>query len=517
MKFKRFFPIFFSCLLIFFYSDGFAGPWLYSSAYPPYGSMSVKSDVDLLADYGFIEAPVLTWPIAWVNIGPSLLSDHSKELLKAAPKYVQQIYFRVLGQYHIEMRKELQLSSYVSGGSKINPFRTFEWQPRSDFEGGLSLERQNEYFAGNLALNYGKYYDVTHDVHLDTSYFYGFLGNWAIGVDKVNRWWGPGYTDSMILSANAPPLPTLTLQRMRAEAFQTKWLSWIGPWSFTTSLSVGGPNVPQPHPLIWLMNLSLRPLESVQFSFSRAAFFAGDNRPLNSTMLWNLAIINDNCDSVRDGADYCQKYSPGTEHWEATLDWSLMQTFSLPANLYLQTIFNDRVPYSSAPWLYTLFRPPVPGRTAFLAGGSAWTSVQNALVRFYAEFEYTHQYVYYFWGQFAPDIYGYSGYPYVYYDKLLASPLGGEAMGYSFGAVISEENGSSDTVMIRYLKLNEYNSNGVGYPFPKQRILWLSVGKTLALPCDFGQLSGQLGYLKPLDGEGYSPAASAFLVWSRRF
>ena len=497
-------------------SSLFAGPWLYQTPYSGESMMAIKSDVDLLVSYGFIKTPVTTWPIAWVNIGPPLLTDDAKKKIKTSPRAVQLAYQRILVKYNAASSEALEGSAYASGGSKINPFRTFEWQPRSDAEGGFALEKQNSKVAANLALNYGKYDDLTHDVHLDNSYLYLFLGNWAVGVDKMNRWWGPGYSDSMILSNNPPPLPTLTLQRMKAEAFESKWLRWIGPWTLTTSLSVGGNDVPESHPLIWLTNLSLRPFESLQVSVSRVAFFAGETRPVNSRMLWNLAIVNDNCDSTRDGREYCDKYSPGTEHWEMTLDWDMYQALNVPANLYLQTIYNDRVPHSSAPWLYPGFRPPVPGRTAFLAGANTWFSINNALVRLYAEFEYTYQYVYYFWGQFAHNIYGYSIYPYSYKGKLLGSPLGGEAMGYTLGGVINEENGTSDTFSVRYLRLNEDSYRGYGYPFLKQKALWFSVGKAFTLPHNLGQLSGQLGYLKSVEGQGLKSAASGFVVWSRR-
>lgn len=502
----------------------YSGPWLTSGE--PWSSsantMASKSDIDLLAAHGFISAPVLTWPIAWENIGPSLLSPRSKKQIKASPLYVQSVYFRVLSQYKNATQTSLKTAAFASGGGNINPFRTFEYQPRSDFNGGVQGEKQGENWAAKLAVSYGNYDDVTKNVHLDDSYLYGFLGNWALGVDKMSRWWSPAYSDSMILSANAPPLPTLTFQRMRAEAFQSKWLNWIGPWSFTTSLSVGGEDVPVPHPLIWLTNLSFRPLHSLQFGLSRVAFFAGSSRPLNLEMFKNLLIVNDNCTpEYHANSNYCENYSPGTEHWEATVDWNLSKIWNIPTNVYLQTIFNDRVPYNSAPWLYFAGDPLIPGRTAFLAGSSTWFPVSKGLIRLYAEFEYTFQYVYYFWGERATNIYGYSGYPYTYYGKLLGTPLGGEAEGYTIGGVLNEENGNSDTFLIRFLKLNEDNFSGgsAGYPFSRQNILWVSVGRAFELPNHLGKLSGQLAYLKPVNStaQGLRSSPSGFLTWSKNF
>lgn len=518
-------------LYLFFYvialccHPAYAGPWLTpSEAWTSSANLATKSDVTLLADYGLIKAPILIWPIAWDNIGPALESEASQEQIKKCPFYIQQAYFRILAQYRLATRTHLQPKAYLSGGHDINPFRTFDYQPRSDFQGGASLEKQGTHWAAKLASDFGRYDDVTSDAHFDDSYLYLFLGNWGIGVDKMNRWWGPGYSSSMVWSANPPPLANVSIQRMQALPFESKWLRWIGPWSLTSSLSIGGPEVPEPHPLIWLLNLSTRPVESVQLSLSRSSLFAGDKRPLNWRMLGNLLTADDNCDPNIYGAEYCQKYTPGNELWELTVDWNWYKTWRVPADLYLQTSFNDRIPSDSYRWVYdrwhSLFpknNPPIPARTAFLAGISSWFPIKNQLLRLYAEFEYTHQYAYFFWGEQAKDIFG-GNYPYVYYGKLISSTLGSDATGYTLGAIFNEDSGNSDSFMARYLQLNAYDfRTNYSTPFAKQDLLWLSINRTYTLARDLGRLSGQLGYLQSLRGQGLKSSPSAYLVWTKNF
>ena len=66
------------------------------------------------------------------------------------------------------------------------------------------------------------------------------LGNWSASLGKVDRWWGPGWDGSLILSTNARPIPAISLDRRIAEPFENKWLSWIGPWSFHSFIGQNG-------------------------------------------------------------------------------------------------------------------------------------------------------------------------------------------------------------------------------------------------------------------------------------
>lgn len=492
-----------------------SGPWLSSGEpWTSSANSATKSDVELLASYGFIKAPVLTWPIAWDSIEESLLSDESKNNIKTAPQSVQFAYLRLISQYESATQRQLKGEMFVSGGSNINPFRTFDYQPRSDINSGVEFEKQGEHWAGRMALSYGKYDDLTKSMHVDNSYSYGFfnlgsLGKWGLGIDKMPRWWSPSYVDSLILSNNAPPLPTLTLQRMSAEAFQTKWLKWIGPWSFTTSLSQGDCNGPVTHPLIWLTNFSLRPSSNWQVSLSRVAFFAGDSRSLTWPMLWNLMTLRDN---VND-AGVSRKNEPGTQNAEVTVNWLVPYSNKIPTNIYLETTFKD---------VYFL-----PSRTNFLIGlNSVFPFWGNSSLRLYAENEYsvmkdywlfidTHHHDYYGDPYMIYNRYAYSPYPYYYYNSILASPLSSESKAVNLGAIVSESNGASDEILVRYIRLNTYGFKKIGYPFQKQNVLWLSLNRSVFLSKKLGNLSGQIAYLHALNKGSLSSSPSFYINWSK--
>ena len=135
-------------------------------------------------------------------------------------------------------------------------------------------------------------------------------------------------------------------------------------------------------------------------------------------------------------------------------------------------------------------------------------------MRLYIEFEYTHQNAYYFWGETETNIYG-GGYPYTYYEKLIGSTLGSDATGYTFGGILNETDDSSDSFLIRYLQLNQINSNSELNHFECQDVLWLSISRAFNLPRNIGKLSGQLGYLYSVEGTGLKSSPSFYLSWTK--
>ena len=58
-------------------------------------------------------------------------------------------------------------------------------------------------------------------VALDGSYIAARLGNWSASLGQQERWWGPGWDGSLILSTNARPIPAVSFDRRVPEPFET--------------------------------------------------------------------------------------------------------------------------------------------------------------------------------------------------------------------------------------------------------------------------------------------------------
>ena len=503
MFFKKGF-YFYALSFIFSISTAFAGPWLLP------GNLSIKSDIDLLSDAGLIKAPVMTWPIAWVNIGPQLLTPETKAKVSQEPEIVQEAYQRIVTLYqHSYQPYQSQQAAYASASNRLNPFRTFQYEPYSKFASGISTAYQMKHFAESANISYYSAPNQSYSnyVHIDNSYAYLLLGNWAIGFDQFNRWWGPGYSDSMVLSQNAEPFPAIGVQRMHAEAFQTKWLHWIGPWSVSSVFSENEPSDSPNNELFWFTNVSVRPLQSFQFDISRNVLFAGKQRPLNSQMFLNLITLRDSWSGVND--------APGSEEWDIGSKWSLMPSFKIPLEFYQHTLFSDEGGNGIR---------FVPNCTTFLLGSSLNTSLELGTLRTYFEYEYNIEHLYYWWGAqtgagiAASNPYG-GQYAYYYYNNLLSTPLGSEGIGYTLGMILNENSGDSDTAMLRFLEPNSLNwgtAGTPGYPFAKQDLIWASFGRIFILPHHIGSLASDIGYLISVRGNGLPSGFSATFTWSKR-
>lgn len=510
------FYVFSFLLSLLMINISFAGPWLLP------GSLSVKSDIDILANAGLIKAPVMTWPIAWVNIGPQLLSSETKAKLRKESPAVKGAYQRILKLYKNNYQPHhLQSSVYASIAGSRNPFRTFEYEPYADFATGTAAAYQSKHVATSANVSYYRAINKSYSnyVHVDNSFAYLLLGNWAIGFDQFNRWWGPAYSDSTVMSQNAEPFPTFTIQRMKAESFHTKWLHWIGPWSLTTSLSsqFDGGGAGNPNAMIWLTNASFRPIDSLQFSLSQVVLFAGDARPLTWPMFENLVTLQGYCDDGKGNGNTPCKYEPGKNHVETGVLWSLDPRFSIPVDLYVQFTYDDAASISH--WWGNHIT--LPAKPIFLGGADWYINTRAGRLKTYFEYENTQIYNFpFFTGGTYPfdfDFYTGSGnYPYTYYGTVFGSALCSESIAETLGWILNENGGNSDTLMLRYLNLNMYQGVGFGYPFARQDVIWASIGRKMRLPHRWGSVSMELGLLKRVSGSGLSSNVSSLLTWSKR-
>ena len=168
------------------------------------GDMALRHDIQRLADYGVIKGPTSTWPLAW---GPLMADISSYNRSDQLPRDIIDAITRVSAKANWEMRVD-QITYNANASIAENPtrMRSFQNTPRESAELGGGLSYTGDRFS--IVLN-GQAVDSPSDgkdFRADGSTLGVVLGNYSFSANTLDRWWGPGWDGSLILSNNARPM-----------------------------------------------------------------------------------------------------------------------------------------------------------------------------------------------------------------------------------------------------------------------------------------------------------------------
>ncbi len=293
----------------------------------------LRSDIQTLADHHIIKAPITQWPIMWASIG----DDLEQKGIDDIPEEFIRPFNRVMKAYHRATRNRYHNSVDLSLASQNAIFTEFGDNQREKVQQTISSDIVGNRVAvrlrGSRVINA---YDG-QDYRLDGSYIGYILGNWALSVGSVDRWWGPAWKSAHILSSNSRPIPSISLQRNRSTPFESSWFSWIGPWTFETFLGQLENDRAIANARIWGARFTFKPLQSLEIGFNRTAIWAGRGRPKDLKTFYNLFIGNDNI-----GADLSRADEPSNQQAGMDLRWH-MGVVGVPASFYMQYIGEDKL------------------------------------------------------------------------------------------------------------------------------------------------------------------------------
>jgi hypothetical protein len=254
--------------------------------------------------------------------------------------------------------------------------RSFGKQPRGSFTTGVETSWMNDRFAAKLSLL--ALYGVENDwkgrkdegLELDGSYIAARLGNWSASLGKVDRWWGPGWDGSLILSTNARPIPAISLDRRIAEPFESKWLSWLGPWSFHSFIGRMEEERTVSNPYLWGIRVDINPtiLDGLEVGMFRMMQLGGEGRP-EGLSTWVDAFLSH--DNVGANSKYQDKSKePGNQLAGVDMRW---RPWSAPLAFYGQLAGEDEDKF-------------LPNALMFLYGIEFWRNLPNGTARIFIEY-----------------------------------------------------------------------------------------------------------------------------------
>ena len=239
-----------------------ASPW----AIP--GDLMLRHDIQILVDSGVINIPITTWPLAWGDIAYNL-SKTEKEMTSFELSSFQRI--------------KVALLEEEIGGISANTSLKFAKNPEkityfNDSVGGSSeIEGESSFLTKNIAINL--HVNKTQGETLfDESYIAVALGDYSISLGSKKNWWGPGWGGSLMMSTNARPMPGFSIDRNFSDAFQSKFLSWIGPWDLSVLVGELEHSRANSDALFFGLRVGFRPLSNLEYGFSRTSLFCGENK-----------------------------------------------------------------------------------------------------------------------------------------------------------------------------------------------------------------------------------------------
>ncbi len=293
--------------------------------------MRFRSDLQLLNDTGVTNIPLTAWPLALGDVRAAFVEIDVEDLsLQQIPAY-----YRVSDRISLEVGKQPVNSRFgLSGASDPRIIRTFENTPREEREVRAELSWQGGQFVVNLAATYVETPFDEDEFRADGTYAGLVLGNWLATAGWQERWWGPGRDGSLILSTNARPAPGIAVQRISSIPYTTKWLSWMGPWTFTSFMSVLDDERVVKNGWLLGMRGSFRPTRGLEIGISRTAQWCGDGRICDLKTFLRLLHGNDN-----QGANVDSEDEPGNQLAGIDIRWTLPR--KTPLAFYMQWIAED--------------------------------------------------------------------------------------------------------------------------------------------------------------------------------
>jgi len=269
--------------LVFFTPPVFAAPWVGP------GDPLFRHDLQLLADAGIFSAPLQSWPVSYVDVQQALSRDPGR--LSAG---LAEAYARVRRRFRAQRYPGLRRGSRVSLAAEPLRYRTFQATPRERIEAASWLDWLGDRVAARLEVQAVAGPDDGDRLRFDGSVLAVTLGNWIFTAGARDRWWGPGWDGSLLLSTSARPVPGIGFQRKQAKPFRWPLLSWLGAWKlegFAGRLESGRA---VPRAKLLGLRFSCRPSRDLEIGLSRTAQWGGEGRPEDLDSFFDLLLGRDN-------------------------------------------------------------------------------------------------------------------------------------------------------------------------------------------------------------------------------
>jgi Capsule assembly protein Wzi len=267
------------------------------------GDRRLREDLELLSDTGIIPGSTATWPLPVPK-----LPDGTALALNPAQQAALDRVRTVVDRANSEDWK-ISWTARATNGPALR--RDFSDRARDEADLTLKVDKTLGQLDIHLQTGFRNRVDSSK-INFDGSYAAINWGDWQLYAGFLDQWWGSSAEASVINSTNARPFPKAGFARTVSDPFETKWLSWIGPWRFEGFAGVlTGPRSDAfTNPILAGFRLTFQPSDHFEISLSRQLQLCGKGRPCGiSTIAKSLFPIGfENTGSFNDPGNQTAGY-----------------------------------------------------------------------------------------------------------------------------------------------------------------------------------------------------------------
>lgn len=403
---------------------------------------NLRTDLNWLNQQGVIQISTSTWPMSGDEIQRALSQA------KISNNTQQKVVNSIVNALQAD-NATVKVGLHAGTDLKTVP-QAFGDNQKSQYQAAVELNAGGENWDAKLRVNGEKdpLIDNGHDANVEGSYIAGKLWNQWVIAGQIPTYWGPGHDGSLIRGDASRPVYGVTAQRAVQNAFETKWLSWIGPWQYQAFAGQLDDYKAVPDAKLIGLRFTAQPLPYLELGASRAIQIGGKGQPNSFKAYWNAMIGSDNgCDD--NGCVGDKNASNQIAGFDGRLQ--LQPLLNVPVSLYTQFVGEDEAGGLPAKYLY-------------LAGADFSSSYKNMPYQLYAEWADTRTN-----GEVRGISYSHHQYTDGYYQHgfSLGHAIGGDSQMYSVGGDIRFDTMNRLNGRVIYAKLNQSNL-AINAAYPKE-------------------------------------------------
>jgi hypothetical protein len=201
------------------------------------------------------------------------------------------------------LKHYLQIHKTQSGQSVVSLYGASDDSRLTEFNGTqaqkMRLNISREFYAGRWAGQVSVNHERGGKKHFDQSFLAYQFGDWNLRVGSLNQYWGPGQSNSLILSNNARPVPAISFSRSQATRSDGQWLEYLGPWFFTAQLGQLESERTIAGAKMWASRFNFKPIAGLELGLSWSAIWGGSGQPNDLSDWLDVLTLKSACTNLQ--------------------------------------------------------------------------------------------------------------------------------------------------------------------------------------------------------------------------